>query len=94
MRKPRIIEGRFCPYCKKETNQVNAGLTTAGSQRCFCKDCKKYYSPNKKKWAYNKTERQNALNMLANGVSGRSIGKTLNMAKSNVYRWAKDDDKH
>ena len=87
------MEGVKCPHCNNADNQVKAGLTTAGSQRYYCKDCKKYYCPNPKKWKYTEEERKAALRLLASGATGRGVGKVLKMAKSNAYRWAKEEAK-
>ena len=44
MKKAKEVAGRKCPICGKTENQLNAGKNRSGTQRCFCKDCKKYYT--------------------------------------------------
>ena len=83
-------EEYVCPNCKETTRQMNNGFTVAGSQRVRCWHCKKRYTPNPKKWAYSEEERKLALKILASGSTGRGVGKVMNMAKSNVYRWTKE----
>jgi transposase-like protein len=89
MRKSKINEARRCPICKKAENQVNAGKNRSGTQRCFCNDCKKYYTLGAKTRAYSEEVRQQALKVYYSGVSGRGVGKILGMSKANVYNWIK-----
>jgi len=89
MRKVSINESRSCPGCGKAENQVNAGKNRSGTQRCFCKDCKKYYTLGAKTRAYSEEIQQQALRIYYSGVSGRGVGKILGMSKANVYNWIK-----
>jgi len=89
MRKSTVNEGRRCPICGKTEHQVNAGRNRSGTQRCFCKDCKKYYTLGAKARAYSDDIRKNALKIYYSGVSGRGVGKILGMSKANVYNWIK-----
>jgi len=89
MRKARIDETRRCPQCGKAESQVNAGQNRSGTQRCFCNDCKKYYTLGAKTRAYSEETRQQALKVYYSGVSGRGVGKLLGMSKANVYNWIK-----
>ena len=61
----------------------------SGSQRCKCKECGKYYTVNPKQHAYPEETKQLALKMYYGGISGRGVGKILNMNKSNVMNWIK-----
>jgi transposase-like protein len=89
MRKSKIIESRFCPQCGSNHNQVNAGINESGTQRCFCKACKKYYTLNPKVRAYSEEVRDLAIKEYLSGVSGRGVGKIHGMSKANVYNWIK-----
>ena len=89
MRKSKTDEGRRCPICGKTEEQVNAGLNRSGTQRCFCKICKKYYTKDPKKREYPEETQKLALKMYYSGVSGRGVGKILGMSKANVYNWIK-----
>jgi len=93
MRKIKIVQGRKCPRCGDETQQLDAGQTTAGSKRCKCKKCKKWYTPNPKRWAYTEDERKEAMKMLINRGTGRGIGKHFRMHHSNVLRWSREEAK-
>ena len=41
-----------CKNCGKETEQIKAGKTRAGSQKYKCKHCGKVYTPNPKERTY------------------------------------------
>ena len=86
-------EGRICPKCGSTENQMNNGFTGAGSQRCLCWHCKHRYTPKPKKWKYSEEERKQALRLLTDGSTGRAVGRAMDMAKSNVYRWAQEESK-
>ena len=89
MKKSKINEVRRCPECGKAENQVNAGKNRSKTQRCFCNECKKYYTLNPKTRSYPEETRQQALKIYYAGASGRSVGKALGMSKANVYNWIK-----
>jgi transposase-like protein len=82
-------EGRRCPKCGNEENQVNFGKNRSGTQRCRCKDCKATYTLDPKERAYSEEVREQAIKTYYSGVSGRGVGKLLGMNKSNVYNWIK-----
>lgn len=84
---------RKCPKCGKEDKQMNSGFTVAGSQRCLCGYCKCKYTPNPRKWVYTGEERKQALRLIMDGVTGRGVGRQMNMSKANVYRWAREEAK-
>jgi len=92
MRVATIDEARRCPKCGKSENQVNAGKNRSGTQRCFCSDCKKYYTLNPKTREYPAEIKQQALKIYYAGASGRGVGKVLGMSKANVYNWIKKND--
>ena len=88
-RRSTIDEARHCPKCDKAENQVNVGVNRSGAQRCFCKDCKKYYTHNPKSNAYSEETKDQAIKTYYSGVSGRGVGKIFGMSKANVYNWIK-----
>ena len=59
----------------------------------YCNDCGCKYTPNPKTKAYSEEKRKEALKLLTLGNTGRGIGKTLSMSKSNAYRWAREAEK-
>ena len=93
MRKRIINEAAKCPSCGDDKQQVAAGTTSAGSQRFRCKECKKWYTPNPKEWAYTEDERKEAMKMLVNRNTARGIGKHFGMHHSNVLRWTREEQK-
>jgi len=87
-------EGRKCPKCGSEKNQMNSGFTAADSQRCLCGHCKCKYTLNPKPWAYSEEKRQLAIKEFYMGTSGRGVGKIHRMSKANVFRWIADAKKN
>jgi transposase-like protein len=83
---------RRCPICGERESQVNAGYNRSGTQRCFCKECEKYYTLNPKTREYPPETRQFVTKIYYSGVSGRGVGKILGMSKANVYNWIKKND--
>ena len=83
------ITNQKCPYCGKESNQVKKGHNVSGTQRCYCKDCKKVYTLEPKQVAYDEETRKQALKIYYSGSSGRKVGLILGMSKANVYNWIK-----
>jgi len=89
MKKATEIVGRLCPQCEKEENQVMAGKNRSGTQRCFCNNCKKYYTLAPKTREIPEEIRRQAMKTYYSGTSGRGVGKVFNMSKANVYNWIK-----
>lgn len=89
MRTAKEVADRQCPVCGKTKNQVNAGRNRSGTQRCFCKDCKKYYTLNPKTREYSEEIRRQAIKTFYSGASGRAVGKAFGFSKANVYNWIK-----
>jgi transposase-like protein len=89
MKKPKYDENRRCPKCGKAENQINKGRNRSGTQRCWCKDCSIFYTPSPKKRAYSEEDRAMALKIYYSGVSGRGVGRIMDMNKNNVYNWNK-----
>ena len=94
MKKTTIEEGKICPNCKKQENQVKIGYNRSGTQRCRCKECGTRYTLNPKKHEYSDETRELAMKMYYSGVSGRGVGKILGMNKANVYNWIKKTEKN
>ena len=81
---------RKCPYCGETKKQQSIGKTKAGSDRFRCAFCKRDYTPKPKKWRYTNEEKTLALRWLADGATGRAIGRNFGMSKANAYRWVKE----
>jgi len=89
MKKQTIDVNRQCPKCGQVEKQINKGKNRSGTQRCMCKECGIYYTPEAKKIAYPEEKRTEALKIFYSGVSGRGVGSILGMSKANVYNWIK-----
>ena len=57
----------------------------SGTQKCFCNDCKKYYTLEPKTREYPEEIRQQAIKTFYAGASGRAVGKVFGFSKANVY---------
>lgn len=92
MKKAVNVEGRRCPKCGKESNQIKRGFNKSGTQRCKCKDCNIEYTIDPKKWEYSEETKNQAIKTYYAGASGRGVGKVFGFSKSNVYNWIKKND--
>ena len=89
MKKATIEEGKICPKCKTQENQIKIGYNRSVTQRCRCKECGTRYTLEPKKHEYSDEIKELAIKMYYSGVSGRGVGKVLGMNKANVYNWIK-----
>jgi transposase-like protein len=89
MRKAEINEQKKCPQCGRTDSQMKNGCNRSGTQRIVCRHCKKSYTLEPKRNAYSEETVALALKIYYAGVSGRGVGKVLNMSKANVYNWIK-----
>ncbi len=65
------------------------GKNRSGTQQILCRHCKKTYTIEPKRNAYDEETRALALKIYYAGASGRGVGKVLGMSKANVYNWIK-----
>jgi transposase-like protein len=94
MKKITISEDKRCPACGKIENQIMAGRNRSGTQRCKCKECGIMYTIDPKRHEYPEETRKMAIKMYYSGVSGRGVGKVLNMSKANVCNWIKKNEQN
>lgn len=78
-----------CPRCRSTDGQMKNGQNRSGTQRIICRHCKKSYTLEPKRNAYDEETRALALKIYYAGASGRGVGKVLGMSKANVYNWIK-----
>ena len=83
MKRQTTNPNRRCRKCGRAENQVNAGLNRSGTQRCFCKDCKKYYTLGAKTRENSDEIKTQALKIYYSGVSARGVGKVMGMSAVN-----------
>jgi len=86
-------ETNKCPDCHAIDGQMKNGKNRSGTQRIVCRHCKKSYTLEPKRNAYDEETRALALKIYYTGSSGRAVGKVLGMSKANVYNWIKKNDK-
>ena len=84
----KIIKNE-CPNCKAEDGQMKNGKNRSGTQTMLCRHCKKAYTPEPKRVAYDEGVRTQAIKTYYAGVSGRGVGKLFGFSKANVYNWIK-----
>ena len=82
-----------CPRCKAEDGQMKNGKNRSGSQSYLCRHCKKAYTSDPKRLAYNEEIRTQAMKIFYSGTSGRGVGKIFGFSKANVYNWIKKTTK-
>jgi len=82
-------EIRKCAQCEREDGQMKNGTNRSGTQQIICRHCKKTYTLEPKRHAYDESTRELALKIYYAGASGRGVGKVLGMSKANVYNWIK-----
>lgn len=78
-----------CPRCSEGTRQVKNGKNKSGTQAYLCRHCKKSYTPEPKRRAYDDEVRKMAMRAYYSGVSGRGVGKIFGFNKSNIANWIK-----
>lgn len=72
-------------YLWKNRKKVSAGKYRSGTQRCFCKECKKYFTLDPKTREYPEEIRRQAIKTFYSGAGGRGVGKVFGFSKANVY---------
>jgi transposase-like protein len=83
---------RICPRCRASEGQMKNGKNRSGTQTMLCRHCKKSYTLEPKRNAYDEETRALALKIFYTGASGRAVGKVLGMSKANVYNWIKKNE--
>lgn len=78
-----------CPYCQAEDHQMKAGRTEAGSQRYRCGRCQRRYTPEPKEHGYPNELRQQAIQLYADGMNYRQIGRQVGVDHVTVMLWVK-----
>jgi transposase-like protein/IS1 family transposase len=78
-----------CPMCDAADGQMKNGKNRSGTQTYLCRHCKKSYTPEPKRVAYDEETRKQALKIYDSRASGRKVGLILRMSKANVYDWIK-----
>ena len=76
-----------CPHCQNEKRQTKAGKTRYGSQRFFCLECQRTYTPHPQVQGYDAATRQQAVRSSLEGLSQRKVARLLGVAPQSVANW-------
>lgn len=79
-----------CVYCQSEARQVKDGRTRSGSQQYRCRACERRYTPEPKQAGYPDEVRLRAVQMVADGMSYRQVGRQLGVVHRTVGLWVAD----
>ena len=91
--KPTNEASHSCPSCQQTDGQMKNGRNRSGAQQILCRHCRKTYTLEPKRNAYDEETQALALKIYYAGASGRGVGKVLGMSKANVYNWIKKTPK-
>jgi transposase-like protein len=72
-----------CPHCNS-TDLYRNGKSPNGTQRWYCKDCKKYFRIDYSYNACKKGVEEKVVEMTLNGSGVRDIGRVLQISKDTV----------
>ena len=78
-----------CPRCGHSSAVSKSGRNHAGSQRYWCADCRRYFTPEPKPEGYDQGVRQHALQLYLEGTSLRAIGRLLGLHHQTVANWVR-----
>ena len=73
----------YCPHCEGTDLQKN-GHSPEGTQRWFCKGCKKYFRLDYRYNACKKGVKEKIFEMTLNSSGVRDIGRVLSISKNTV----------
>jgi transposase-like protein len=80
---------KACPYCQSPERQVKNGLNPSGSQRYRCQSCQRTYTPEPALNGYDEQTRLRAIQLYADGVNLRRIGRVLGVNYQSVANWVR-----
>lgn len=78
-----------CPYCQSNEGQIKNGLNPSGTQRWFCRHCRRVYTPAPKPKGYDEATRLEAVKLYVDGMNLRRIARTLHVNHQSVANWVK-----
>ena len=78
-----------CAYCHKTEGQIKNGLNPSGTQRYWCRSCRRAYTPEPKVSGYEDATRRQAVQMYVDGMNLRRIARTLGVNHQSVANWVK-----
>ncbi len=78
-----------CPYCHSHERQVKNGLNRSGSQRYRCQVCRRTYTPEPALNGYDEQTRVRAIQLCADGINLRRVGRVLGVNYQSVANWVR-----
>ena len=75
-----------CPFCHSSI-VVKQGHNKSGTQRYWCRDCGRTFTPQAKQRGYPETLRQRAIQLYLEGTNLRRIGRLLGVTHMTVAAW-------
>jgi transposase-like protein len=78
-----------CAHCQRTEGQVKIGHNASGSQRYWCKVCRRKYTPIASPQVYSETVRAEAMRLYVDGMHQRRIARTLAVSHQSVANWLK-----
>jgi transposase-like protein/transcriptional regulator with XRE-family HTH domain len=79
-----------CPRCHSNAAVIKSGTNRSNSPRFRCRSCQRYFTPHPIKQGYDLSLKQQALALVAQGKSHRSIARSLNVDHRTIGIWAKE----
>jgi transposase-like protein len=76
-----------CPLCLTEQWVSKAGHNSSGSQRHWCQQCQRYFTPDPKPNGYTTDLRKQVYTLHRAGLSLRAIGQQLGINHQTVNNW-------
>ena len=79
---------KSCKYCQSEHTH-KCGINKSGSQRYYCRECKRYYTPKPtpKAGVYPPEMHKKVAEMYIDGLNLRRIGRQMRINHQTVANW-------
>lgn len=88
-----VTEAYSCPQCNEIEPVVRFGHTRSGSQRLWCKSCRKSWTPTPKNRTVTPEKEALILSALGERLSQRAIARTLKVSRNTVRETLKKGHK-
>jgi transposase-like protein len=79
-----VTEVYHCPICEKAEPVVRFGRTRSGTQRLWCRECRKSWTPLPKSRAVTPEKEKLILAALSERLSQRAIARTLKVSRDTI----------
>ncbi len=80
----------ICPVCNDSIQVVKNGSCSSGKQKCFCKDCKKYFVENPKHRKITDDTKQLIDDLLSERIASAGIVRAAKVSKRQMQNYAND----